>query len=276
MQRLLLALLLCPLTIAAQSTLNDLNGDGCVGAADILIILGQYGECNDTTVVFACGDSVLFDNYWYETVPIGDQCWFAENLRSEMYGNGDAIPAGLSDGEWSSTTSGAVTVYGEGANCVDNSPDMDACDPIQSLNEYGRLYNWYAVDDERGLCPSGWHVPTDEEWMSLEINLGMGDVEANNTGWRGTDQGSQLKTDFGWYNGGNGVNTSGMSGLPGGIRGSNGSFFVAGSYGYWWSSSPQGTFAWFRNLYTSNATVYRNSNFNRRGGFSVRCVRDAE
>ena len=99
MQRLLLALLLCPLTVAAQSTLNDLDGDGCVGATDILVILGQYGECNDTTAAFSCGDSVLFDSYWYETVLIGDQCWFAENLRTTVYANGDLIPAGLTDAE---------------------------------------------------------------------------------------------------------------------------------------------------------------------------------
>lgn len=265
--------------LRAQTVCNpqyDGNGDGVVNSADVLGLLSEFGlVCVDTTS-FSCGNPVTYQGYSYATVLIGEQCWFAENLRSEHYTNGDAIPANLNDDDWSATTSGAVTVYGEGTNCVDNSPAIDACDPIQALNEYGRLYNWYAVDDARGLCPSGWHVPTDGEWMSLEMSLGLSEVEANNTGWRGTDQGSQMKTDFGWYNGGNGLNTSGFSGLPGGIRGSNGSFFVAGSYGYWWSSSPQGTFAWFRNLYTSNANVYRNSNFNRRGGFSVRCVRDAE
>ena len=93
MNRLLLVLLLAPYAMAAQSTLNDLDGDGCVGATDILVILGQYGECQDTITAFACGDSVLFNNYWYETVLIGDQCWFAENLRTVQYSNGDTIPA---------------------------------------------------------------------------------------------------------------------------------------------------------------------------------------
>ena len=119
-----------------------------------------------------CGDPVSYQGYDYATVLIGEQCWFAENLRSENYENGDAIPSGLSDWDWHLTTSGAVAVYGEDAGCDIYSPDIDACDPAQSLNEYGRLYSWYAVDDARGLCPSGWHVPTDGEWTVLTDHLG--------------------------------------------------------------------------------------------------------
>jgi uncharacterized protein (TIGR02145 family) len=225
---------------------------------------------------FSCGDHVSYQGYDYATVLIGDQCWFAENLRSENYDNGDAIPAGLSDSEWSSTTSGATAVYGEGSStCYTYTPDGDACDEAWSLNEYGRLYNWYAVDDARGLCPSGWHVPTDGEWMTMEMALGMSESEANDTGWRGTDQGTQMKTDYGWSGGGNGTNSSGFSGLPGGFRNGDGSFYSAGGNGYWWSSSPYGSLAWGRVLNDDNEDVYRGST-NRRDGFSVRCVRDAE
>ena len=141
-----------------------------------------------------CGDPVSYQGYDYATVLIGEQCWFAENLRSENYENGDAIPEDLSDSEWQNTTSGAVAVYGEDAGCNDYSPDIDACDPAQSLNEYGRLYNWYAVDDARGLCPSGWHVPTDGEWTVLTDHLGGVSIA-----------GGPMKTDYGWYNGGNGT-----------------------------------------------------------------------
>ena len=224
-----------------------------------------------------CGDPVSYQGYDYATVLIGDQCWFAENLRSENYDNGDAISAGLSDSEWSSTTSGATAVFGEGSStCYTYTPDGDACDEAWSLNEYGRLYNWYAVDDARGLCPSGWHVPTDGEWMTMEMALGMSESEANSTGWRGTDQGTQLKTDYGWNNGGNGTNSSGFSGLPGGSRAnSNGVFNDAGNFGNWWSSSPSGSYAWYRYLYNSTENVYRNY-LNQRFGVSVRCVRDAE
>ena len=165
---------------------------------------------------------------------------------------------------------------GEGSStCYDYSPDGDACDEAWSLDEYGRLYNWYAVDDARGLCPSGWHVPTDGEWMTMEMALGMSEADANDTAFRGTDQGTQMKTDYGWYGSGNGTNSSGFSGLPGGYRIGDGSFSDAGQYGFWWSSSPNGSVAWGRYLYGGFEGVLR-GNFDLRYGFSVRCVRDAE
>ena len=223
-----------------------------------------------------CGDPFSHQGYDYATVLIGDQCWFAENLRSENYENGDAIPSNLSDSEWENTSSGAVAVFGEGSSsCEAYSPDGAPCDESWSLNEYGRLYNWYAVDDTRGLCPSGWHVPTDGEWMTLEMALGMSESEANDTHWRGTDQGTQMKTDYGWSGGGNGTNSSGFSGLPGGYRDFNGNFSHAGGRGYWWSSSPVGANVWDRYLYLYYEDVNRLGS-NPQNGFSVRCVRDAE
>jgi uncharacterized protein (TIGR02145 family) len=241
----------------------------------------EYGA--DTTFSYTCapffsdcGDPVSYQGYDYATVLIGEQCWFVENLRSENYDNGDAIPAGLSDNEWTSTTSGATAVFGEGSSdCYNYNPDGDACDEAWSLNEYGRLYNWYAVDDARGLCPSGWHVPTDGEWMTMEMALGMSESEANSINWRGTDQGTQMKTTDGWYNGGNGTNSSGFSGLPGGSRSSFGFFGNGGYLGLWWSSSPIGSRAWERGVNVSHENVYRQDS-NLRDGISVRCVRDAE
>ena len=215
---------------------------------------------------FSCGDPVSYQGYDYATVLIGEQCWFAENIRSENYENGDAIPSNLSDSEWENTLSGAVAVFGEGiSECVNYSPDGDACDEVWSLTEYGRLYNWYAVDDARGLCPSGWHVPTDAEWTILTDHLGGASVA-----------GGQMKTDYGWYDGGNGTNSSGFSGLPGGYRNSHGDWRGAGNYGLWWSSSPSGSSAWFRGLYGYLEVVNRNNGYLPRSGFSVRCVRDAE
>jgi uncharacterized protein (TIGR02145 family) len=195
-------------------------------------------------------------------------------LRNEHYANGDAITADLTDGEWNSTTSGALSVYGEDAGCQDYSPDGNACDPAWSLNEYGRLYNWYAVDDVRGLCPTGWHVPTDEEWMTLEMELGMSESDANSAGWRGIDQGTQMKTNYGWDFEGNGTNSSGFSGLPGGRRDGFGFFGSAGHKGFWWSSSLSGLYAWARLLYVDFPEVNRADNAGMRQGFSVRCVRD--
>ena len=299
----------------------DFDGDGSVGSSDLLAFLGGFGStfpdtdadgvcddidecvgeydecgvcnglgavyecgCEECGQVVECGDPVSYQGYDYATVLIGDQCWFAENLRSENYANGDAIPANLSDSEWSFTTSGATSVYGEESFmtsiCSNFSPDGDACDEAWSLNEYGRLYNWHAVVDARGLCPNGWHVPTDGEWMTMEMALGMTEVEANNTGYRGTNQGTQMKSNYGWYNDGNGTNSSGFSGLPGGgcgVTGSSGNatFFNAGYTGYWWSSSPDGSYAWFRYLLPDVERVVR-FNSNRRDGFSVRCIKDTE
>lgn len=244
---------------------SDSNFDGCVQLNDLLDLLGAYGNCAATESAWECSELFEYQGYHYTTVLIGDQCWFAENLRNENYENGDAIPADLSDSEWLNTTSGAVAVYGEDAGCNNYSPDFNACDPVQSLNEYGRLYNWYAVDDARGLCPSGWHVPTDGEWTVMTDFLGEESVV-----------GGQMKTTYGWNNGGNGTNLSGFSGSPGGFRFYvNAEFGNAGFEGFWWSSSPDGSLAYYRNLYSSNEVVFR-SGYNRRSGFSVRCVRDAE
>ncbi|MBI1193800.1 MAG: hypothetical protein GC205_11605 [Bacteroidetes bacterium] len=103
----------------------------------------------------ACsGDSVVVDveGNVYSTVQIGSQCWMRENLKTGRYANGDSIPTGLTNSEWAMTLEGASCSYS---------------DLIANENIYGRLYNWYAVDDPRSVCPAGWHVPTDAEWDVL-------------------------------------------------------------------------------------------------------------
>jgi uncharacterized protein (TIGR02145 family) len=210
---------------------------------------------------------VTFDGYIYTLVGIGTQCWFKENLRSDNYLNGDPIPGNLSGTQWSTTSSGAQTVYGEGSAAV----YAGSSDEVANLATYGRLYNWFAVNDSRGLCPSGFHVPSDEEWMTLEMHLGMASSQANSIDWRGTDQGAQLKTQA-W----GGTNASGFSALPGGARYNvYGDFNNQVNHGYWWTSSTNEAYAWFRYLSTGNSNVYRNYHYTR-VGFSVRCVRDSE
>ncbi len=199
-----------------------------------------------------CGDPVSYQGYVYSTVLVGDQCWFAENLRSEHYENGDAIPASLDADEWLSTTAGAAVVY-------------DGDDSYEEA--YGRLYNWYTVDDVRGLCPSGWHVPTDEEWTVMTDHLG-GETVA----------GGQMKSTFGWSSGGNGTNSSGFSGLPGGYRNVglySAGFSGAGEFGSWWSSSLDGLEAWARDLYYGNESISRYNDVPR-FGMSVRCIQNTE
>jgi len=244
---------------------DDLDGDGVIGVNDLMQLLSSFGtDCAPTeepeTTEFTCGDPVTYHGYDYATVQIGEQCWFAENLRNEHYANGDAIPGELSNTEWVSTNSGAQAVYNNDAS---------------NLADYGRLYNLYAaVYDERGLCPSGWHVPTDGEYMTLEMALGMSESEADDTGWRGTDQGNQMKSSPSDGHSWDGTNTSGFSALAGGWRSSNGNFVYEGDFGYFWSSSPVGVSAWGRKLGSGFTGVYRNYNGGLRYGKSVRCVRD--
>jgi uncharacterized protein (TIGR02145 family) len=135
---------------------------------------------------------------------------------------------------------------------------------------YGKLYNWYAVTDSRGLCPTGWHVPSDGEWTTLTTFLGGESVAGGAMKSTATQP-----TPGGWYAPNTGAtNSSGFTGLPGGYRDSGGGFYNLGYNGYWWSSSVAGSgSAWYRILSFNVANADRYFNFHR-VGFSVRCVRD--
>ncbi len=229
------------------------------------------GSC---AILVGCADSDVasMDGYNYSLTTIGDQCWFAENLRTTAYADGTVIPSGLTDGEWMSTTAGATAVYGEGSTeCDGINSIIDACDESLSLAEYGRLYNWYAVDDTRGLCPTGWHVPTDGEWMELEDHI-------TSQGFDGAE-GIALKSTLGWPGdgiGGNGTDDFGFSALPGGYRFFfNGEFVYSGAGGFMWSSSSNGEASWFRVLLSYSSEIDRNDT-DPRSGFSVRCLRDSD
>ena len=237
---------------------SDLDGDGIVGVNDLLSLLSDFGTVCPPEVVWACGDPVNYHGYDYTTVQIGEQCWFAENLRTELYSNGDSIPGGLSNEEWASTTEGAqaVSIYGD------------------ALEMFGRAYNGYAVEDERGLCLSGWHVGLDSEWIELEMELGMSEAEANSGGWRGTDQGIQMKTVTGWSEGENGTNSSGFSVKPAGNRTGQGHWTNTVHNAFFWTpSSTTGPVSYFRQLRFEEAGVLRAS-YNIGEGLSVRCLKD--
>nr|AOE13987.1 conserved hypothetical protein [uncultured bacterium] len=221
----------------------------------------EAGTSNATTVTFSITDvdesvgslpcnGPTFEGYTYDVVEIGTQCWFAENLRSENYNNGIAIATGLDDATWSTTTDGAVTVYDEGGS-----------NETANLSTYGRLYNWYAVNTGN-LCPSGWHVPTDQEYTTLTDALG-------GTSVAGDAMKSSTSDSPAW----DGTNTSGFSGLAGGARYSVGDFNYGGDFGYFWSASANGTNAWYHLLSGGGTGAFLISNY-RRSGFSVRCVRD--
>ena len=131
------------------------------------------------------------------------------------------------------------------------------------------------MNDDRGLCPTGWHVPSDAEWMDLEMALGMGAAEVTGTGFRGTDQGAQLKSTYGYDQGGNGSNSSGFAGLPGGFRTTTPVYNSAGYYGNWWTSSPGGAGAFLRFTCYDTDQISRGTQ-DQGFGLSVRCIQDSE
>ena len=214
--------------------------------------------------------SPTMDGYSYSVVEIGDQCWFAENLRTENYTNGDAIPTGLSGSDWSATQNGAVAVYGEGnTSCYDATSLFDVCDEAVSLDLYGRMYNWHAVNDTRGLCPNGWHVPTDEEWTQLGNQVAS--ISTNSIG-------IALKAESGWWNDGNGTDEFGFSALPAGARNddsSPGAFVHTGTGAAFWSSTSSGGGAWYRGFDWGSGTFFRTA-YPSKNGYSARCLRDAD
>ena len=187
----------------------------------------------------------------YKTAKIGNQEWMAENLNTSLYRNGDKIPEAKTAEEWV-----AYGAQGTGAWCYyDNDPAKG--------EEYGKLYNWYAVNDPRGLAPQGWHIPTNAEWVTLTATLGGKAVA-----------GSKMKSMSGWENDGNGTNESGFSALPGGYRNLDGYFYDLGNFAYFWSSTEYDyNRAWYRSLNYDYSTVYRDGSF-KDYGFSVRCARD--
>ena len=183
-----------------------------------------------------------------QEIKIGTQTWTTKNLDVTTYRNGDVIPEVVQDTTWAKLTTGAWCYY---ENKTANG------------TTYGKLYNWFAVNDPRGLAPKGYHIPTDAEWTILTDYLG-GDTIA----------GTKMKSTSGWDNNGNGSNTSGFAGLPGGYRFNGGYFFFIGARGFWWSSSEGNTdYAWCRGL--SNGDGLLDGGYNpKHFGFSVRCLRD--
>ncbi|PCJ81473.1 MAG: hypothetical protein COA49_05110 [Bacteroidetes bacterium] len=238
----------------AQSYSADNNNDGCVNIDDMLILLSQFGSCN---VVFPCGEVVLHQGYEYSTVQIGNQCWFSENCRY--------LPS-VSPSNVGSYINPQYYVYGY------NGVDTTIAKQTASYINYGVLYNYSAITTTL-ICPVGWHVPTDDEWQTLEITLGMNPVEASSTGYRGTDQGTKLKSSSGWLYSGNGSDISGFSGLPGGYRTFDGYFHDDGYFGYWWTSTSFSVNAWPRQLFFNLPEVGRESH-NQLDGLSVRCMLD--
>jgi len=190
------------------------------------------------------------DGNIYKTVKIGNQWWMAENLKVKHYRNGEEIPYVIGSGSWATLTIGAYCYY-------------DYRDDLGS--KYGGLYNWYAVNDSRGLAPEGWHLPSDADWQTLKDYLN-GDAAAG---------GKMKETGEAWASPNIGAtNESGFSALPGGEIDEVGTFRHSYTNGkFWYSSDFSNDAAWYCSLYYAGSYADRTGAF-KRTGLSVRCIRD--
>ena len=229
---------------------------------------------------FTCGTSTVsdIDGNAYNTVSIGTQCWTKENLKVTKYNDGTLIPdlTASTSNPWA-PTSGARTGY------------VDAGVTASYVGTFGYLYNWYAVNDLRKLCPAGWHVPTDAEWTIMIQALDPSQVvDGTINGVQSATEGTKLKSavtntssgsGLGWDpatpTGPGGNNASGFSGLPGGVRINSGNFVYIRSQAYFWSAieTSDNSRAWCRDLNLNDGKVFRSS-VDKSFGASVRCLID--
>jgi len=214
--------------------------------------------------VFQCGDALRdIDGNAYNTVLIGDQCWMKENLRVSHYPNGDAIPLVTDNSAW-----GALEDYNtHDAYCFYNN------DPN---SEYGALYTYAAAIADnwlkdhyagQGICPDGWHLPTNDDWAALGTYLGGNTVAGGKMKETGTSHWSSPNTGA--------TNESGFTGLPGGYRMyNNGGFYDLGTYGVWWTADEyNSTFSLEYFLYKESSEL-GTSHSVKSYGYSVRCIKD--
>jgi uncharacterized protein (TIGR02145 family) len=219
-----------------------------------------YGVQQIFTTLHETGTLTDNDGNTYNTVRIGTQWWMAENLKTTRLNDNTPIPNITSNTTWTTMSTPAYSWYNN---------DGPTYKPL-----YGAFYNWFTLTN---VCPTGWHVPTDTEFNTLEMNLGIAPADVDIYGWRGTDQGAQLKSTSGWATGENGTNTSGFSALPGGYRyGVDGSYSALGVLSYWWSTTEDPntpTAAWYRRLDGTSSQSYKGTTAKVAGKY-VRCVQD--
>ena len=185
-------------------------------------------------------------------VTINTQIWSSVNLNVSQYRNGDIIPQVTDPTEWRNLTTGAWCWYNN--------------DSTTYAAKYGKLYNWYAVNDPRGLAPDGWHIPTDAEWTTLANYLGGASVAGGAMKQTGTTLWNDPNTGA--------TNSSGFSGLPGGLCSSNGIFYNVGSHAFWWSATTNDASTALRKyLYSNDTNLYSDPDYKTTGN-SVRCVKD--
>ena len=197
------------------------------------------------------------------SVKIGTQTWAAKNLDVATFRNGDPIPEAKTNEEWKKAGEEKKAAW-----CYYNNDTAN-------VKIYGKLYNWYAVNDPRGLAPEGWHIPGDAEWTTMTTWLGGESVAGGKLKEKGT-------TNWTTPNAG-ATNETGFTAIPGGYRSKQGTFNPIGSFALWWSatesdasfaSDEDASYAWTRGVNFSDNVLSRDNGGDRRCGFSVRCVKD--
>jgi uncharacterized protein (TIGR02145 family) len=248
--------LLCFLFLLSPSCMKDQLDQGFVPETDELLPSASHKKVKLT------GKVRDVDKNWYITVKIGDQWWMAENLKTTKFNDKTSIPLVPDIETWGNLRTPGYCWYNNDITYKD-------------LN--GALYNNYTVQTGK-LCPTGWHVPTDNEWKQLELYLGMSIDDIEGEGGDRGDMSGKLKSTFGWNENGNGTNETGFSAYPAGYR----TVFDI-DYGYecrFWTSTiapepyPTTTgLAWSRELRYDSSTIFRGRSL-RIGGYSVRCIKD--
>ncbi len=191
------------------------------------------------------------DGNIYKTIKLGNQEWMASNLNTGHFRNGDVVPEVKTLEAWK-----AALAAHKPACCYFKNENANG-------KEYGRLYNWYAITDPRGLAPKGWHIPSDKEWISLADQFGGKDVA-----------GKKLKSASGWSYSGNGKNESGFNAMPGGFRDDGGGFGYMGQAATWWTSTEKNAATAGSALLAHSNTLVSMEPGVKGEGRSVRCVKD--
>lgn len=209
------------------------------------------GYCNASSTCDTC-QSFTYESQNYDVVMIGEQCWMAENLNVGVYATSTDTSVTHSD---ASSTNGIIDKY-----CYDN--DTNNCDTYGGLYDWDEMMEYTTTVPVQGICPSGWHIPTDAEFKVLVEGLATAGCESA-SGWQCGPAGTALKSG----------GASGFCAFLSGRRNHTGSFNYLASHGYFWSSSVSGGYAWLRYLGSSESRVYRYT-YDQARGFSVRCVKD--
>ncbi|HSF89527.1 MAG TPA: fibrobacter succinogenes major paralogous domain-containing protein [Saprospiraceae bacterium] len=249
--------------MSIHNLIRRVKRTGLILMAGLLIIMQSCGDDGNATPVKQTGLVTDREGNTYKTIRIGNQWWMAEDLRVTTFASGELIPLITSPEEWASATYPALTHYNN------------------STMRTEVLYNHHVIGSGEYIAPPGWRVPTDEDWKILEEYLGLPVAEIDETNWRGTDQGDQLKiettTTEGWirYDGVWGTNSSGFSATGGSCRVFNGEWGIPPTRhsGYWWTSTVVNGHAWYRYLDYKKSGIFRytaHPNY----GFSIRCVKE--